>query len=197
MLPFNPLTHGRQPPPNLMQRLGSGQRNYGEASGAFSLPAGALSGDLLFIFGASCSGAAGPFTSGGAGVYRLLTGGDLVASLSLTGPGVWALYRGLFSVATVSQIGSPGGTSPPIPGFTKSTNCAGLLFAAITNASATAGPTVGAPFTQRHSINTGGIGVFMGFGDLEDPAAYVDGTGVPMGISSNGYTTGYILEARF
>jgi hypothetical protein len=197
MLPFSPLTHGRQPPPNLMQRLGTGKRDYGAPSGGFSLPAGAQSGDLLFIFGTTCSGAAGPFTSRGGGVYRLLVGGDLIASLSLDGPGVWALYRGLFTVAVVSQISAPGGSSPAIPGFTKSPNCAGLIFAAWTNASATAGPTVRAPFTQLHSINTGGIGVFMGFGDLEDPAAYVDGTGVPMGISSNGSTTGYILEARF
>ena len=197
MLPFNPLTHGRLPPPNLMQRLGSGQRNYGAASGAFALPASAVAGDLLFVYGTSVGGAAGGFTSAGAGSYRLLSPADLTASLSLLSEGVWALYRGLFSVATVSTITAPGGTSPTIPGFTKSANCAGLLFAGTTNSSATAGPTVAAPFSQLHSISPGGAGVHIGFGDLQDPAAYVNGAGIPMGISSNGSTTGYIMEARF
>lgn len=197
MLPFNSLTHARQPPPNLMQRLGSGQRNYGAASGAFSLPAGAQAGDLLFVFGTSVTGAAGGFASAGSGSYRLLSPADLAASLSLNSPGVWALYRGLYSVSLVSSISAPGGSSPSIPGFTKSPNCAGLLFMGDTNSAATAGPTVGAPFTQLHSISPGGAGVHMGFGDLQDPSAYVNGAGVPMGVSTNGATTGYILEARF
>ncbi|MFN3513467.1 MAG: hypothetical protein ACK41C_10500 [Phenylobacterium sp.] len=200
MLPFPHANHGAGGflIGGAAVHVGSGKRDTGAGAGAIPLPPEASPFDILFVAGATVSGGAGePFQSVSPGHARPIQHADIIGSLVLsTAPSVWALYRGPFALA-FRQTATASGAGPLLPGITKASNCGGLILVGLGNASTTAPPSVGAPFTTRHTTSSGAFGPFWMIADLLDPDAYVNGTPIPMGGSSNGSTTGFLIEMLY
>ncbi|MCX7586533.1 hypothetical protein [Phenylobacterium sp. 58.2.17] len=185
MLPFLHVNHCRGAR-TLAIRLGAYQHGSTSTSAApVVLPAGAGPGDMMISsFYAGSIGGGPAWTGLGLLRYRRLVASDLVPG-ALTwsgGTGGWCLYRG------VSAIAARGGSSNvghvTMPGFTKASNCAGLLVVGATNEPTGSPPGVQGAFANPVRSHNGGVGAGVCIGDLLDPSLYANGAAVVMGASS-------------
>lgn len=130
------------------------------------------------------------------GVYaKVLATADRAAPIPMNAGGAWAVYRGPVGLSKRSEIVSTG--DPSVPGFTKSAECAGLLFAGLNGGGLTA-PSIGGIGTPRDawaSVGDGAGGVRIRLGDILPASAYTDGASIPtIGGAGGGTAIAAIFE---
>lgn len=174
------------------------------AAGAVTLPASARPFDLLVATRTDRSLSGGD--GGGVWVnvgstlkYRRLTAEDLAPGVFNTntgsGPVAWTVLSGVFDI--VFKSSSSGIGNSPMAGFTKASNCAGLL-ATSRNPWTGSPPGMAAPWSSNR-ILVGGVGIGICLCDLTDPSLYANGSTVHVS-SSTGFesvSTSSLYEMRF
>lgn len=197
MLPMRHSMFGQVRPPSVSQFIVGGQIAPGGGAAHIDLSAARV-GDLFWVFPAVASGGSGGawISTGVAGVYRSLAPADITLGLDLASQCIWGVYRGPYAI--VGRSSSPWSTVSPaiVPGFSKASNCCGVLGVASTDVGATSNPVPAAPFVSRVGTPGSSAAIRMSLADVLDPALYAGGSVSFFGAGGSSHS-GYLMELLF